>query len=147
MEINLVRKNNKFNFEATNNTGQVVELDAKPEIGGEGRGFRPMEMLLVGLGGCSGIDMVNVLTKQKEPLNDIKIQIKASRKMEDTPPIFDEINIHFDLYGNLNIQKVERALALTFEKYCSVSNILERSATIKFTYAIHETAAVEKALN
>lgn len=138
MEINLIRKNNKFNFEAQNPGGQTVELDAKPEIGGEGRGFRPMEMLLVGLGGCSGIDVVNVLTKQKEPLNDIKINIKATRKDQEMPPIFDVINIHFDLYGGLNVQKVERALALTFEKYCSVSNILERSATLNFTYEIHQ---------
>jgi putative redox protein len=138
MEINLIRKNNKFNFEAQNQSGQTVELDAKPEIGGEGKGFRPMEMLLVGLGGCSGIDVVNVLTKQKEPLNDVKINIKATRKDEEMPPIFDVINIHFDLYGPLNVQKVERALALTFEKYCSVSNILERSATLNFTYEIHQ---------
>ncbi|ETZ20805.1 OsmC family protein [Pedobacter sp. V48] len=138
MEINLIRKNNKFNFEAQNPSGQTVELDAKPEIGGEGKGFRPMEMLLVGLGGCSGIDVVNVLTKQKEPLNDVKINIKATRKDEEMPPIFDVINIHFDLYGPLNVQKVERALALTFEKYCSVSNILERSATLNFTYEIHQ---------
>lgn len=137
MEINLVRKNPKFNFEAVNPAGQTVEIDAKPEIGGEGKGFRPMEMLLVGLGGCSGIDMVNVLQKQKEPLADLKINIKASRRDEEMPPIFEEINIHFDLYGPLNQQKVERALALTFEKYCSVSNILGRSATLKYTYTIH----------
>ncbi|ALL07732.1 osmotically inducible protein OsmC [Pedobacter sp. PACM 27299] len=137
MEINLIRKNDKFNFEAENSSGFKVELDAKPEIGGEGKGFRPMEMLLIGLGGCSGIDMVNVLTKQKEPLNDVKIKIKASRKTEEMPPIFDVINIHFDMYGALNVQKVERALALTFDKYCSVSNILGRSATINFTYTIH----------
>lgn len=137
MEINLVRKNQKFNFEAVNPAGQTVEIDAKPEIGGEGKGFRPMEMLLVGLGGCSGIDMVNVLQKQKEPLADLKINIKASRRDEEMPPIFEEINIHFDLYGPLNQQKVERALALTFEKYCSVSNILGRSATLKYTYTIH----------
>lgn len=137
MEINLVRKNQKFNFEAVNPAGQMVEIDAKPEIGGEGKGFRPMEMLLVGLGGCSGIDMVNVLQKQKEPLADLKINIKASRRDEEMPPIFEEINIHFDLYGPLNQQKVERALALTFEKYCSVSNILGRSATLKYTYTIH----------
>jgi putative redox protein len=137
MEINLVRKNDKYNFEAENATGEIVRLDAKPEIGGEGKGFRPMEMLLVGLGGCSGIDVVNVLKKQKEPLNDIKINIKASRREEETPSIFETINIHFDLYGSLNPQKVERALALTFEKYCSVSNILQRSATIVFTYTIH----------
>jgi putative redox protein len=136
MEINLVRKSGKFNFEAENAGGFKVELDAKAEIGGEGKGFRPMEMLLIGLGGCSGIDMVNVLTKQKEPLDDIKIQIKATRKEEETPSIFDVIDINFDLYGALSQQKVERALALTFDKYCSVSNILGRSAQINFTYTI-----------
>jgi len=138
MNINLIRKSGKFNFEAENESGFTVELDAKAAIGGEGKGFRPMEMLLVGLGGCSGIDMVNVLTKQKEPLDDIKIAINATRKDEEMPPIFDEINIHFNLYGDLSKAKVERALALTFEKYCSVSNILGRSAKIKFTYEINK---------
>ena len=136
MEINLIRKNDKFNFEAENAGGQKVELDANPSIGGEGKGFRPMEMLLVGLGGCSGIDMINVLTKQKEVIRDIKIKITATRKTEEVPAIFDVINIHFDLWGDLSVQKVERALALTFDKYCSVSNILSRSAEIKFSYAI-----------
>jgi putative redox protein len=138
MEINLVRKSGKFNFEAENSSGFTVELDAKQAIGGEGKGFRPMEMLLIGLGGCSGIDMVNVLTKQKEPLDDVKIAIKATRKEEEMPPIFDVIDIHFDLYGALSVPKVERALSMTFDKYCSVSNILGRSATINFTYTIHQ---------
>lgn len=138
MEINLVRKSGKFNFEAENSSGFTVDLDAKPAIGGEGKGFRPMEMLLIGLGGCSGIDVVNVLTKQKEPLDDVKISIKATRKDEEMPPIFDVIDIHFDLYGALSVQKVERALNMTFDKYCSVSNILGRSATINFTYTIHQ---------
>jgi putative redox protein len=138
MNINLIRKSGKFNFEAVNESGFTVELDAKAAIGGEGKGFRPMEMLLVGLGGCSGIDMVNVLTKQKEPLEDIKIAINATRKDEQMPPIFDEIEIHFDLSGDLNPAKVERALAMTFDKYCSVSNILGRSAKINFTYNINK---------
>jgi len=138
MNINLIRKSGKFNFEAENDGGFTVELDAKAAIGGEGKGFRPMEMLLVGLGGCSGIDMVNVLTKQKEPLDDIKIAINATRKDEEMPPIFDEIDIHFDLYGDLNTAKVERALSMTFDKYCSVSNILGRSAKINFTYKINK---------
>mgnify|MGYP006167477431 CR=1 FL=1 len=135
MEINLIRKSGKFNFEAENETGFTVELDANPAIGGEGKGFRPMEMLLVGLGGCSGIDMVNILTKQKEDLTDIKINIKASR-VNAEPAIFEEINIQFNLTGNLSVQKVERALQMTFDKYCSVSNILGRSATINFSYTI-----------
>ncbi len=138
MEINLVRKSGKYNFEAENSSGFTVELDAKAAIGGEGKGFRPMEMLLIGLGGCSGIDMVNVLTKQKEPLDDVKISIKATRKDEEMPPIFDVIDIHFNLYGALSVPKVERALNMTFDKYCSVSNILGRSATINFTYTIHQ---------
>jgi len=138
MNINLVRKSGKFNFEAENEGGFTVELDAKAAIGGEGKGFRPMEMLLIGLGGCSGIDMVNVLTKQKEPLDDIKIAINATRKDEEMPPIFDEIDIHFDLFGDLSTAKVERALAMTFDKYCSVSNILGRSAKINFTYKINK---------
>ncbi|WP_231427415.1 OsmC family protein [Pedobacter sp. Leaf250] len=136
MNINLIRKSGKFNFEAENEGGFTVELDAKAAIGGEGKGFRPMEMLLIGLGGCSGIDMVNVLTKQKEPLDDIKIAINATRRDEEMPPIFDEIDIHFELTGDLNPTKVERALAMTFDKYCSVSNILGRSAKINFTYEI-----------
>ncbi len=137
MEINLIRKSGKFNFEATNASGFTVELDANPAIGGEGKGFRPMETLLVGLGGCSGIDMVNILTKQKEELTDIKISIKASRVTTE-PPIFEEINIQFNLFGNLSEQKVERALALTFDKYCSVANILSRSAKINFSYTINK---------
>lgn len=137
MEINLIRKSGKFNFEAENESGFTVELDANPAIGGEGKGFRPMEMLLVGLGGCSGIDMVNILTKQKEDLTDIKINIKASR-VNAEPAIFEEINIQFNLTGNLSVQKVERALQMTFDKYCSVSNILGRSATINFSYSINQ---------
>ena len=137
MEINLVRKSGKFNFEAENEAGFTVELDAKPAIGGEGKGFRPMEMLLIGLGGCSGIDMVNILSKQKEELTDIKINIKATRKEEEVPAIFDVIDIQFNLFGEVSVQKVERALQMTFDKYCSVSNILGRSATINFTYTIN----------
>lgn len=138
MEINLIRKSGKFNFEAQNDNGFTVELDAKPAIGGEGKGFRPMEMLLIGLGGCSGIDIVNILTKQKEELNDIKISIKATRKDEEMPPIFNVIDIQFHLSGDLNVQKVERALQMTFDKYCSVSHILDKTATINFTYTINK---------
>lgn len=136
MEINLIRKSGKFNFEAQNSGGFTMELDANPAIGGTGKGFRPMETLLIGLGGCSGIDMVNILTKQKEDLQDIKIAINATRKDDEIPAIFDVIDIRFELKGPLNEQKVQRALDMTFEKYCSVSNILGRSATINFSYTL-----------
>jgi putative redox protein len=138
MEINLIRKSGKFNFEAQNEAGFSVELDANPAIGGTGKGFRPMEMLLVGLGGCSGIDMVNILAKQKENLTDVKINIVATRKTDEVPAIFDQINIRFDLHGELNEAKIERALQMTFDKYCSVSHILAHSATIHFGYTLNK---------
>ena len=137
MKIDLIRTAGKFNFEARNEAGFTVSLDANPAIGGTGKGFRPMEMLLVGLGGCSGIDIVNMLTKQKEPLNDVQIHINASRRENETPPIFDEISIQFEFHGALNPQKVDRAMALTFEKYCSVAKILSYSAKINYSYTIN----------
>lgn len=136
MEINLSRKNNLYHFEAVNAAGETIQLDANPSIGGQGLGFRPMETLLVGLGGCSGIDMVNILNKQKEDLKDIQISIKATRKDAEVPAIFENILIHFKLYGSLNTLKVEKALQLTFDKYCSVAKILSATASIRYTFEI-----------
>ncbi|RZK50261.1 MAG: OsmC family peroxiredoxin [Pedobacter sp.] len=136
MEINLTRKNNLFHFEAKNASGELLQMDANPVIGGEGKGFRPMETLLAGLGGCSGIDVVNILTKQKAALKDLQIQIKASRKETEIPAIFEEINVHYILIGDLEKSKVEKALQLTFDKYCSVAHILGATARLSYTFEI-----------
>ncbi len=137
MKINLIRKKGKFNFEATNENGFQLLMDANPAIGGEGNGFRPMETLLAGLGGCSGIDVVNILAKQQEPLEGIRIAIDARRREKEIPAIFEQVHVHFILEGTLQESKVKRALQMTFDKYCSVAHILGKSAEIHFTYEIH----------
>lgn len=138
MEINLKRVSGKFNFEAVNPSQHKVQLDANPSIGGEDKGFRPMEMLLIGLGGCSGIDMVNILEKQRQVIEDIAIQIQATRHDDQVPAIFKTIQIHYQFKGDLDESKIQKALTLTFEKYCSVAKILEHSAEIQFTYSLND---------
>ncbi|POY36063.1 osmotically inducible protein OsmC [Solitalea longa] len=137
MNIKLERKNNAYHFEAVNEQGNVLAMDANPAIGGENKGFRPMETLLAGLGGCSAIDVISILTKQKEPIADLKISIDAKRIEGEVPSLFEIINVEYHFFGELNTDKIERALALTFDKYCSVAQILGKSAKLSYTYKLN----------
>lgn len=137
MNIKLERKNNAYHFEAVNEQGNVLNIDANPSIGGENKGFRPMETLLAGLGGCSAIDVISILTKQKEPLKDLKINIDAKRIDGEIPSLFEVINVEYHFFGDLNTEKIERALALTYDKYCSVAQILGKTAKLNYSYKLN----------
>ncbi|UKJ06404.1 OsmC family protein [Solitalea lacus] len=137
MNIKLERRNNAYHFEAVNEQGNVLSMDANPAIGGENKGFRPMETLLAGLGGCSAIDVISILTKQKEPIQDLKISIDAKRIEGEVPSLFEVINVEYHFFGELSIEKIERALALTYDKYCSVAQILGKSAKLNYTYKLN----------
>ena len=136
MKITLDRIAEPYHFKAITDTGAIAETDANKTMGGSGVAPSPMQMLLVGLGGCSGIDIVSILKKQKQDLKDIKIEIYADREKVETYSEFKSIVVHFTLFGSLDAHKVEKALQLTFEKYCSVSKALEKTSTIKYTYDI-----------
>jgi putative redox protein len=131
MIIELIKKGN-FHFEAGNEGGQKVNIDASPAIGGENKGARPMELLIMGLGGCSGIDVINILKKQKIELEDFKIKIDAEREPDATPSLFRKIHIHFIFKGTIDKSKAERAVALSIDKYCSVAKTLEKTAEITY---------------
>lgn len=133
MLIELQRKNNAYHFEAVNETGQHVQIDASPTIGGQNKGARPMELLIMGLGGCSGIDVINILQKQKIEVEDLKISIEAEREKDAIPSLFTDINIHFTFKGSIDQNKAERAISLSLEKYCSVAKTLEKTAKISHT--------------
>jgi putative redox protein len=133
MVIELQRKNDAYHFEAVNESGQQVQIDASPIIGGQNKGARPMELLIMGLGGCSGIDIINILQKQKIDVKDMKISIHAEREKEATPSLFTDIHIHFTFKGDLDRNKVERAIRLSLDKYCSVAKTLEKTASIRHT--------------
>ncbi|AEE53374.1 OsmC family protein [Haliscomenobacter hydrossis] len=130
MTIKLERLDDAFHLRATNEQGNSVETDASPAIGGGGRGMRPMEMLLSSLGACSSIDVIDILRKMRQPLQDIKVTLNGEREKDKTPSLFTDIHIVFDLYGDLDVDKAKRAVDMSMEKYCSVAKIVEKTAKI-----------------
>jgi len=137
MSIHVQWKGGKA-FEATSSTGHKVMMDASKEVGGEDRGSRPMELLLMGLGGCSGIDVVMMLEKGKQDVKDCEMEINAERA-DGVPAVYTKINLHFKVTGtDLNEKKVARAVELSADKYCSVSKMLEKTAEMTHSYEIIE---------
>jgi putative redox protein len=133
MKINLNRVDDAFQFEAENEDGKIISIDAAEAIGGGNNGVRPMQLLLMGLGGCSAIDVINILKKQKQLIEGFGVEINAERFKDVEPSLFETINIDFKLEGDsLSDKKVLRAVKLSMEKYCSVSAILEKTAKIKY---------------
>jgi len=127
-------------FEAKTEGGHVVLMDASPEVGGEDRGPRPMEMVLMGLGGCTGIDVVLMLQKGKQNVEGCQIEITSERS-ETVPKVYSKIHVHFKVTGTeLNEKKVKRAVDLSAEKYCSVSKMLEATVALSHDYEIIELA-------
>lgn len=136
MKVNLKRVNQAFHYEGLTEDNIKVNIDANPAIGGEGKGARPMELVLMGLGGCASIDLGLILKKQHQDLIDYKVEISATR--DETPAkAFKSINVHFVLTGNLNVEKVEKAIELTLTKYCSVALSLSKEIEITATYTIN----------
>lgn len=136
MNITLNRKNKAVHFEAVNQAGSTIQIDGPESIGGEGKGMRPMEILLTSIAGCSSFDLVEILKKQKEPLEDVKISIQGERRPEGDVKPFTKIELLFTLTGNLNEKKVARAVELSVEKYCSVAASLDPNIELIHRYEI-----------
>jgi putative redox protein len=138
MKVELNRVDDAFHFQAKGASEIVVNIDAAEAIGGKNQGARPMELLLMGLGGCTSIDVILILKKQRQALEDIKLVIEGEReKIEGTEMSpFRKINIHFILKGDLDAKKVEKAIELSMEKYCSATAQLSCSAQITHTYEL-----------
>ena len=136
MKIEIQRLDDAYHLRATNEDGNSVETDGALYIGGSGKGMRPMEMLLSSLGSCSSIDVIQFLKKQRQDLKDIRVTLTGEREADQTPALFTNIHVHFDLFGDLEESKVERAVSLSMEKYCSVARILEKTAKITWDYII-----------
>jgi putative redox protein len=137
MKVELRRVNNAFHFEAVGAAGVPVHIDGSPDIGGVDAGARPMEMILMGLGGCSAIDIVLILQKQRQLIEDMSISIEAERVPNEIPSVFKTIHLHYTFKGDLNIEKVTRAIELSMEKYCSVTAILNKTAVITHSFTIN----------
>lgn len=117
-------------------SGHAVVMDGPPESGGRNLGIRPMEMVLLGMGGCTAFDVVMILTKARQPVVDCVVEMEAERAASD-PKVFTRIHVHFVVTGSgLSDKQVARAVELSAEKYCSASIMLSKAVDITHDYEI-----------
>lgn len=125
-------------FLGESGSGHAVVMDGPPEHGGRNLGVRPMEMLLLGMGGCTAFDVVHILKKSRQPITDCVAELEAERAAED-PKIFTRIHVHFIVTGvGLDDKRVARAVSLSADKYCSASIMLGKTAEISHDFEIRE---------
>ncbi len=123
-------------MEAANEEGGLIRMDGSTSIGELEGGFSPMQLLLAGAGGCSAIDILGILKKQKQDVQDLKVEIDGDRQKKDTYSEFTTIHLHYIFTGTLDEAKVERAINLSLDKYCSVTKTLEKTSEISHSYEI-----------
>jgi putative redox protein len=125
-------------FVAEGGSGHTFTMDGSPEVGGRNLGSRPMEVVLIGMGGCTAIDVVSMLRKQRQDIEGVEVSLVAERA-EDHPKVFTSVKLIYTVRGrNLNKALVERAVSLSDEKYCSATAMIKKSASVT-----HEIVLVE----
>jgi len=135
MKVNLKRINDNYLFETKNERGDIVLLDNKSEE--EPKGSSPMDLILRGIAGCSSIDVVMILKKQQHELEDLQVEVEGFRVEGAIPNVFKKIQLDFILKGDVPAAKVERAVKLSMDKYCSVSKMLEKAAEISYSISLN----------
>lgn len=138
MKIDVNWLGNDFHFEAENDTNGKIRIDGNNEIGGLEGGLAPMQLLLAGVGGCSAIDVLHILEKQKQKIDSLKVEVDGDRQEVEgaSHTEYRSIHLHFIISGDLDPKKVERALKLSITKYCSASKALEKGSDITYDYKI-----------
>ena len=134
--IKMERITGDFGFQVKDENGHVLQTDSSIENGGSNYGFRPMQLILSALGSCSAIDMVSVLKKQRQTVKEFNIKVEGEREQDTIPSIWKSIKVSFELHGNIDKEKAEKAGALSIEKYCSVAETLRRGGT-EITWQVH----------
>lgn len=125
-------------FVAESGSGHAVVVDASPDVGGRDLGPRPMELVLMGTGACSAIDVVHILRKARQPITGCVVEVHSERATED-PKVFTRIHLHYVVTGKgLATAQVERAIKLSKEKYCSATIMLAKTAEITYDYEIRD---------
>ena len=125
-------------MEAINEEGNCIQMYSSPDIAGEGKGMRPTQLLLAAVGGCSAIDVVLILKKQKQVIDRFEVEVVGEQEKIEDYSLFRNICLHFKFSGKVDKEKAERAIRLSLDKYCSVSKTLEPTAKITFKVSINE---------
>lgn len=125
-------------FEATADSGHTVVMDGPPDLGGRNRGSRPMEVVLMGTGACSAADVVSILAKSRQDVVDCVVELEAERAAK-VPRVFTRIHMHYVVTGrSLKPEAVERAVSLSADKYCSATQMLNKTAAVSHDFEIRE---------
>lgn len=137
MKITLKRINENYHFELQNERGHKVYLDSRAEFGGNDLAPSPMELLLMGVAGCSAIDIISILKKQRQNIAGYYAEVEGERvQIEEAKP-FRKITVTIHLEGDIDEEKAQKAAQLSFEKYCSVSKTIEPTATIVYQIKVN----------
>lgn len=134
-KIEVKRVDDAYAFLATDNNGNTARMDASDAIGGHNSGIRPMQTILMGLGGCGGVDIISILKKQKQEITEFKMMIEGEREHGKEPSLWKEVNIQFYFTGQVDLEKAEKAVDLSLNKYCSVAATL-RAAGCQISWTV-----------
>ncbi len=143
IQIEVNQADESYAFEAKDSNGHLTRMDAAVETGGHNSGTRPMQTVLMALGGCSGIDIVSILKKQRQETGDIKMVITGEREKDKEPALWKYVHIQFQFTGNVDEAKARKACALSMDKYCSVAATLRAAGcTIEWDITINHKARI-----
>ena len=137
MKVTLERVNEKFHFKVKNDRGYVVDLDKRASQGGDDLGASPMELLLMGVAGCSGIDLIGILQKQRQEIETYHMEVEGERMQDGEATPFSKMHVTVFITGKVKPKKALKAAELSFEKYCSVSKTLEPTTTITYDVLVN----------
>jgi putative redox protein len=136
--VKLKRVQGDYGFDSVNENGTVIKMDSIPEMGGHEYGARPSHILLNALAGCSSIDIISILIKQKQEIEDYQVTVSGEREAGVEPSLWKNIEITYEITGQVDEDKAKRAVEISMNKYCSVAITLVRAgATIKTNVVIH----------
>ena len=141
MKIKLINKSG-YHSKIENQNGNYIDIDNKSNI--DPKGVSPMELLLMGVAGCSSIDIISILKKQKQKFKELTIEVSGEREKGELPSLFKKIHADVKFVGDIDYNKASRACKLSFTKYCSVSKTLEATAKITYSVYINEKKVLVK---
>ncbi len=130
--VKLIRVNGDYGFDTVNENGTIIKMDTNPDMGGQEYGARPMQVLLNALAGCSSIDVISILKKQRQEITDFSVTVNGEREAGVEPSLWKDIELTFEIAGNVDEDKAKRAVDISMNKYCSVAiTLVKAGANIK----------------
>ncbi|GAB3426286.1 OsmC family protein [Niabella aquatica] len=137
--VKLKRVNGDYGFDTINENGTVVKTDTNTQMGGQEYGARPMQLLLNALAACSSIDVISILKKQRQDIKDYEVTVNGEREPGVEPSLWKDIEMIFEITGNVDEDKAKRAIEISLNKYCSVAiTLVKAGANIKTRVIVHK---------